>query len=60
MRISWKENNTTESMDSHFMMSGADEADGYVININSKGNDVNSNGQNTGYYSIDIKFIQKC
>lgn len=37
MRISHKENDTSESMDSHFMMSGAEEADGYVININSNG-----------------------
>lgn len=59
LRISHIGNDTTESMDSHFMISGADEADGYVITMNSRGIDVNSNRNNTGYYSIEIKYVQK-
>lgn len=35
MRISQKENDTTESIDSRFMMSGADKAEMYEIYMNS-------------------------
>ena len=58
-RSSFKENGTIETMDSHVSMSGADKAEGYVINVNSTDKTVDSNGHLTGQSSIEIKYTQK-
>lgn len=59
-RISFKENGTIGTMDSHFIMSGADKAEGYVINVNSTDKTVDSNDHLTGQSNIEIKYTQKC
>lgn len=55
-RSSFKESATIEIMDSHFIMSGADKAEGYVINVNFSDKIVDSNGHLAGQSNIEIKY----
>lgn len=59
MNSTYKGDGTIGTMDSHFSMIGADEEEGYVINVNSTDKTVDSNDHSTGQYSIEIKYVQK-